>query len=423
MAGNNGNGSGGDNGLIIFLVVLIAGPLLAWFFLQKPVVFLWSWISYGQIWLLAHYNAWTSGRTVSVELAANAPMMHWLLWGHAHPGKISWNDVAQVSATLGAYFRWLVIPIIALLAWINFQAVEKRKARQSLNDVVIAMQDRFPWGLPWLWQKSGLLCQTSRGPFRYALRPWEWIQALQGGSKRPLVCKERDDSPETIALLEPDRIRDALQKQLAHPLDDYEKWPVWLQALATACIPQARDGKDRETYQRLVRLARHYYKVQPKKQEYVPPELRAVPWPVDAADHAYLKQFGQHHGYRETLLMGLMAQARLKGLLPPVYFAWLRAVDRNLWYAAQSLGRPRSFIEGGGIMAHYQSERARAEQSVSAEEPDSIEHLYGDRGAALNTPQVDSAVAGLVFALREEDAGMARDAVSNISEMPAGWRS
>lgn len=424
MAGNsNGGGSGGDSGLIIFVVLIIAGPLLAWFFLQKPVVFLWSWISYGQIWLLAHYKAWTGGHTVAIELAANAPMLHWLLWGHAHPGKISWKDVAAVSSSLGAYFRWIVIPIIAALAWLNFRAVEKRKARQSLNDTVIAMQDRFPWGLPWLWQQSEILCRTGSGPFRYALRPWEWIHALQGDAKRPLVCKEREDSPETIELLDPDKIRDALQKQLAHPTDAYAKWPVWFQALTTACIPQARDSKDRDTYKRLAQLARHYYRVRPKKgQDYVPPELKTVPWPVTDADQDYLAQLGKRHGFRETLFMGLLAEARVRGLLPPAYFAWLRALDRNLWYAAQSLGRPRDFIEGHGVLAHYQAERGNANKPAPTDQ-ESIEYLYGDRGLALTTPQVESAVAGLVFALREEDAGIARDEISGISDIPAEWRS
>ena len=109
-------------------------------------------------------------------------------------------------------------------------------------------------------------------------------------------------------------------------------------------------------------------------------------------------------------------------MLPPAYFAWLRAIDRGLWYAAQSLGRPRSFIEGSGILAHYQAEREQAGAVPGVDESDDIVALYGDHTESLTVPQVESALAGLVFALREEDAGISEDKALRDS-FPAGWRA
>jgi hypothetical protein len=423
MAGNTGNsGPSNDTGLILFVIVLVAGPFLAWFILQKPVVFLWSWISYGQTWLLAHAEAVWQHQSAAAEIAANRPLLHWFLWAHAHPGKIPWKDVAQYSAILGTYYRWPVIALVAVLAWRNYRAVDLRKTRQGLNDFVIAMKGRYPWGLPWLWQKNGTLTKTDSGSLRLALRPWEWVRSLESPGK-PLVYKEQDDSPETTVLADPERLRAAFAAQLAHPMDEYAHWPLWFQALTTAFVPQARDGKDRETFDRLSTLARHYYGTIPKPgREYVPPTLKTIPWTVTDADREYLRGIAKRHGFRETFFLGLLAEARVRGLLPPAYFAWLRAVDRGLWYAAQSLGRPRSFIEGSGIIAHYQAERGRAGAVPSVDESDDIVALYGDHAESLNVPQTESALAGLVFALREEDAGISEDKALGES-FPAGWRA
>lgn len=411
MANNSGNGggSGGDTGLIVLLLALVFGPILAWFILQKPVVFLWSWVAYGQTWLLAHLQGWVGGHPVATELAANAPMLQWYLWAHAHPAAVPWHDVAHYSTVLGEYYRWLTIAVVGFLAYRNYQSVELRKNRQSLNDTIISMKQHYPWGLPWLWQSSDILSKSGSGPFQYALRPWEWVKQLQGEG-RPLAFKEHDDSPETICLEDPEKIESALAAQLRYPMDAYAAWPIWFQALTTACVPQARDGKDRETVRRLGLLARHYYGVRLKKGgTYTPPDLKTIPWPVTAEDQAYLAGIAKRHAYRETFFIGLVAEARVRGLLPPSYVAWLRAIDRTLWYALQSLGRPRNFIEGDGIIAHYAAEvkKARGQQQRTETDGEALEN-FGDDGVAIQDKQVSSAVAGLVFALREEDAGFVR---------------
>lgn len=414
MAGNSGNGgSGGDTGLIALLLGLIFGPILAWYVLHKPVIFIWSWIAYGQTWLLAHLQGWFTGVPIAAEMAANAPMLHWYLWAHTHQNAVSWHDVAHYSTVLGNYYRWLTIAVVGFLAWKNYRAVELRKNRLGMNDMVIAMKDLFPWGLPWLWQKSEVLSKSQAKPFQYALRPWEWVHQLQGDG-RPLVYKESDDSPETICLENPEPIHEAFAAQLRYPMDQYAAWPIWFRALTTALIPQARDSKDLETRKRLGMLARHYYGVKLKKGgTYAPPELKTVPWTVTEADKAYLAQRASHHGYRETFFLGLLAEARVRGLLPPSYAAWLRAVDRPLWYAFQSLGRPRNFVEGEGIIAHYQAEVRKAREAAKNQAQNGTpEPEIGDFGntdsLAIHEKTVDSAVAGLVFALREEDAGAVR---------------
>ncbi|MGC9272240.1 MAG: hypothetical protein ACP5E6_19050, partial [Acidiphilium sp.] len=91
----------------------------------------------------------------------------------------------------------------------------------------------------------------------------------------------------------------------------------------------------------------------------------------------------RQHGFVTTAVMGLLNFARARaGLLPPAQFNFLKLVDRNLWYALQSLGFPLSETEDGpfpnpkiealGARAHWQTERAE--------------------GAALALPHIEMAI-------------------------------
>ncbi|MHB8226223.1 secretion/conjugation apparatus DotM-related subunit [Acidithiobacillus sp.] len=372
---NNHAGDKSDNGLIIGVVLLLVGPLLAWYLLRKPVVFFWSWINYGQIWMLAHVQGLVGQHPVAEHMAANQPLLNWLLWAHIHDGKITWHQVTAISTEVGSYYRWVFVPLILLLAGINYMAVEKRQNRYGVDDTVVAMKDLFPWGLPWLWQKSEVLSSSKAPAFAYAARPWDFCRDL---------AQAPEGEPDHVYLTDPDALRAKLESQLKNPVGRNADWPVWFQALSSALVPQARDGKDGETLERLRILARHYYGVKLKKGgAYTPPELKSVPWPVKERDTVFMDAIAARHGYRDTAFLDLLKQARNKGMAAPAYMAWLRAVDRTLWYAVQSLDRPRAFVEGHGVLAHYQEEMKS--------------------GEAIYDPCVEDAVVGMIAALREED--------------------
>lgn len=96
-------------------------------------------------------------------------------------------------------------------------------------------------------------------------------------------------------------------------------------------------------------------------------------------DHAAVRDAIGQHGYTHTVLMRLLDEARRGGVLPPALFAWLKGVDRPLWYALTSLGRRAPFVEGLGACAHYAAERRM--------------------GGALHSPAVAGAVEALAVAL------------------------
>ena len=77
----------------------------------------------------------------------------------------------------------------------------------------------------------------------------------------------------------------------------------------------------------------------------------------------------QRHAWTTTALMSLLNTARMRsGVLAPAQFAWLKLVDRPLWYALQSLGfetegtgrylHPNPRVEAVGARDHWAVERA-----------------------------------------------------------------
>ena len=97
------------------------------------------------------------------------------------------------------------------------------------------------------------------------------------------------------------------------------------------------------------------------------------------------------HYYTTTGLMTVLCEARKRaGALPPAQFAFLKLVDRDLWWALHSLG-----FESDGLRAHpHPCPRVEALGARS--------HWEAERGAkrALAAPEFEGALQALHIALR-----------------------
>ena len=64
------------------------------------------------------------------------------------------------------------------------------------------------------------------------------------------------------------------------------------------------------------------------------------------------------HAFKTTALLRALQYARSEGgVLAPSQFVWLRAVDRNLWYPLNNMGRQSHHMEAMGAMSHFKAER------------------------------------------------------------------
>jgi len=79
-----------------------------------------------------------------------------------------------------------------------------------------------------------------------------------------------------------------------------------------------------------------------------------------------LKPFADAHAFETTALCRCLQRAREEGgVLAPASFVWLRAVDRNLWYPLNNLGRKSYHAEAAGALTHFTHERIAGQKIPS----------------------------------------------------------
>lgn len=65
-----------------------------------------------------------------------------------------------------------------------------------------------------------------------------------------------------------------------------------------------------------------------------------------------------NHAYIRTGLMSMLAETRNAGVVASLEFRhWLKGEDRILWYCVSTVGRKVSFVECGGVFAHWLVEK------------------------------------------------------------------
>jgi intracellular multiplication protein IcmP len=62
------------------------------------------------------------------------------------------------------------------------------------------------------------------------------------------------------------------------------------------------------------------------------------------------------HAYVYTMLYSMLELARTDGVIASSEFIWLKAVDRQLWYVLNNVGRQTAFCEVAGVFSHWKTE-------------------------------------------------------------------
>jgi hypothetical protein len=109
-------------------------------------------------------------------------------------------------------------------------------------------------------------------------------------------------------------------------------------------------------------------------------ERAVAAWMALPEARAWIEKLSRRHGWTTTLLMGALADARRRGVVPESEFSWLAAVDWPLAMALNSVGRPSFLPEGLGAAVHFAAER--------------------DAGHFLAEPEVSCGAAGVAAHLR-----------------------
>lgn len=108
---------------------------------------------------------------------------------------------------------------------------------------------------------------------------------------------------------------------------------------------------------------------------------------LEAAKEA-VRKYGKHpkvakiikaHAYVSTIIYAMLTEARTLGVLAACDMRWLRVTDRRVWLLFDNVGRIVAFAEVAGAYSHYLHEQRHKR--------------------AIERPQVDSAVKGLIEAV------------------------
>ena len=351
-------------GFVVAGIALAVLAVLAWLLGHPALVSLWLWIKSGEIAAIRFFDLSDPARFRHLAHALATVRADHL------QARVRLATVSAVNRRIGRYVGPVCALPILIFAIIVFRARRRRLRGFTTEEVVEAIQDRYPWGRYWNLHIHTM--DPHSGPFALALRPWDLARRLDAAQWEP-------EGGDHLGL-RPERFAAYYTEQLGS--DDLRHLHPALTALVYAILPQVT-GDGKTTYARLAHLTRRATDDRKDPLRGVREmTARDIPWTPTAEESAAWREIAGNHHYARTQVLALVARARASGLLPPVWMLWLKGVDRDLYYAIQSLGNGgMAFVEGAGILAHYRAEKAA--------------------GRALVTPQIEDAVAGIEAALKQ----------------------
>lgn len=306
----------------------------------------------------------------------------------ADPAYVTFPQLLGLFRDLGSFFRIPAALIVAILGvWCFLRAAPARFCRPLDLEALIREQARsFRSTAAQVRRRLGLapIRAGEPRPADSALNTAEWVERWATGKDGrfdafkarqelghqlgPLWRGPRRASPQVRALLA------VLALHLAQRRDDARALLGDLAESLPAQDKEARVGPERPLIFPAAAIAR----------------ADAVLAEHTVAAPAFA--IADRHGFTAPALMSLLTEARLRaGVLAPAQFAFLKLVDRRLWYALHSLGfpsdgpgsttHPNPRIEAVGARDHWAAERAA--------------------GRPLLVPALDPAVSSIRAAARD----------------------
>ena len=347
-----------DDQTLFNLIVITAGGCLASYLLWTNFH---GQISAGVIGL-RHFEIRVFAHFTDRFEQADAQMLQ------ANPYRIRLGDLYGISHAIGRVWRIPACVFIALLGLVCMLRAAPSRFKRAFDLDALAREQAGTFGCTaaFVARKLKLVLPASKQvrPADYALTAEEWIERYatsQSGSF--------DDG----------RAREALQRQLGPRWSEPEAASpavrVMFAALALHHAERRQDAID------LLELVSAALAEDDASLPDGPVEPLAMP--AEAVAHATAltndpaafkdaRDIAGRHAYTSPALMSLLNAARRRhGVLAPAQFAWLKLVDRPLWYALHSLGfetegtgrylHPNPRVEALGARDHWAVECAAGE--------------------------------------------------------------
>jgi intracellular multiplication protein IcmP len=346
--------------LIVIAIGLGLGSYLLWTYFHGQIsagVVGWR---HAEIQLLRHFTSRFDH--------ADAQMMQ------ANPYSVTLRSLYGISHALGKFWRPPACGFIVVLAFVCMARAAASQFKRSfdLDSLAGEQAATFSSTLAFVGRKLRLTRprQGDPRPADYALTAEEWIE------RHALNAEGRLDEV---------RARAALVRQLGArwkgPETAAPVVKVLFVAFALHLSERRQDALDLlGAVSAALRGVAINHADGPETAISVPAEIVAQAFAMVADPLAFeeARRVTDGHAFAAPALMTLLTRARSRhGVLAPAQFAWLKLLDRPLWYALHSLGfetegvgrylHPNPRVEAIGARDHWAVERA-AGQSVH--EPD-----------------------------------------------------
>lgn len=330
----------GQERVLMFLLIVVLTFFLLWIY-QPPIMYGCCWLLY-QLWTLCDFPKTHSYVAVRLNILA---------WAGSQVDGMTWTVFIEVmNKTAGI----LLVPLsaTAIGGMISVRNHPRNRTRRQIDVLTLPhiMSKFSPSIIPALCygdQKTQLLnCDPAE--HRSAQSPEEF--ALE----HHLVIGDR---------LDRERASTVFRQQLGTPLIDANSFNAHERALV-AVFGLADFLKDRKSAEKLLDDLNRSCLVKSRrdKGEKGYPVLRLANKAFEQvitlpAAGTWMKQ----HGTTRSALSALHDRDLR---LPGARFRWLKGLDRTLWYALTSTGRPKAFIEGAGVIAVAKWETLIADVSL-----------------------------------------------------------
>ncbi|NCC04030.1 MAG: hypothetical protein EOM37_08310 [Proteobacteria bacterium] len=261
------------------------------------------------------------------------------------------KSLGEIGRLLGSFVRW---PLVIACCGVAYFALYKSKrngfrVKYDLESFIKIQGLVWPIIAPIVKfnpakassRVPGQLVPAKLPTFAEALSPEEWL-AMH-------VIPVNKNVPQKEA------VHAAFLKQLGPRWTGIDDLPPYMRALFAAFALKGAQKRD-ESDEFLGRIATCW---SPKGGFRMTPPIAAEVKKIlkDPEIGGKALEVASKHAYRTTAMLGVLKWARfMGGVLASASFLWLRGVDRDLWYAANNLGRRSFHTEGAGALAHFMAE-------------------------------------------------------------------
>ncbi|MDH0960914.1 hypothetical protein EGJ86_22220 [Pseudomonas sp. o96-267] len=385
MAADYGDSGKGLNEFAFFAVVG-AGFVFGLWWAFRPFIMYASFFASYYMFTAYEHLSWlmTSSELNNMMVARKAiPTLN--------PTQYGISSLMMLFEYHGYIWRWVTVPGLIWLAWINKKSIVRYSYRREIKDVyqLIDIQAKHFPASAIIKGKNLLATHPYVGPWAtYALpldfaldNQFLWVSKTPIQGTTPVDTKTMVPIPpfEPDEKLQPfpikrkmlpsyeyvcfnvDKSNETFAKQLGDLWKGPDKLPPLEKALYAAFCAQAA-GENEKAWKHIEQLAFSFREGERDKNGKLTRPHYANTKGSDELIKAYgsrpqIKEIHLAHAHAINVMTAMLAEARRKGRLMHSNFLWLKPVNRTLWYALCAVGGQCPYWENAGAWAHADVER------------------------------------------------------------------